>query len=371
MYGGENSGMPLGADPVNNGTGTFGADDNYDQPAAIVSGGEDGGAVAFDSSNKSNNNSAKFFGRRSRESATRADAAQTQANAELAAASSIANNPNNPDFFRQAAAENATSQIQRQPRQINKKPFIVLGLLLGIAVIVASVVMLWPKEKTLASANTVEAFNRFANYMLTGEEKTSKLGEKEYKDYKATLMAREIESEESKLYFEKAKELFDELEGAVKEDEALKENEEFKDAFEAYRDYFYITYNNFKFVDLTDNQIMDSFSVYGELGTVEMVDRHFASLLGDKLDSLSSSRHEYAILYVHRLGIYKKYSCVNGITVNEDCAYSIVDEELAENAQQMNTVIEQINGHIVSSRNLIADDLWELNAKLRGQNEEQ
>ena len=73
MYGGENSGMPLGPDPVNNGTGTFGADDNYDQPAAIVSGGDDGGAVAFDSgNNKSNNNSAKFFGRRSRESATRA-----------------------------------------------------------------------------------------------------------------------------------------------------------------------------------------------------------------------------------------------------------------------------------------------------------
>ena len=141
MYGGENSGMPLGADPVNNGTGTFGADDNYDQPAAIISGGEDGGAVAFDSSNKSNNNSAKFFGRRSRESATRADAAQTQANAELAAASSIASNPNNPDFFRQAAAENATSQIQRQPRQINKKPFIIGGIVLLIGTLVACFVV--------------------------------------------------------------------------------------------------------------------------------------------------------------------------------------------------------------------------------------
>lgn len=145
MYGGEKSGMPLGADPVNNGTGTFGADDNYDQPAAIVSGGEDGGAVAFDSSNKSNNNSAKFFGRRSRESATRADAAQTQANAELAAASSIANNPNNPDFFRQAAAENATSQIQRQPRQINKKPFIIGGIVLVAIVFVVLAISLVPK----------------------------------------------------------------------------------------------------------------------------------------------------------------------------------------------------------------------------------
>ena len=136
MYGGENSGMPLGPDPVNNGTGTFGADDNYDQPAAIVSGGDDGGAVAFDSgNNKSNNNSAKFFGRRSRESATRADAAQAQANAELAAASSIASNPNNPEFFRQAAVDNTTSKIQRQPRQINKKPFIIVGALILVAVI--------------------------------------------------------------------------------------------------------------------------------------------------------------------------------------------------------------------------------------------
>lgn len=148
MYGGENSGMPLGPDPVNSGTGTFGADDNYDQPAAIVSGGEDGGAVAFDSSNKSNNNnnnSAKFFGRRSRESATRADAGQTQANAELAAANSIASNPNNPEFFRQAAAENATSQIQRQPRQINKKPFIIVGALILVAVIGFAIYSIIPK----------------------------------------------------------------------------------------------------------------------------------------------------------------------------------------------------------------------------------
>ena len=146
MYGGENSGMPLGPDPVNNGTGTFGADDNYDQPAAIVSGGDDGGAVAFDSgNNKSNNNSAKFFGRRSRESATRADAAQAQANAELAAASSIASNPNNPEFFRQAAVDNTTSKIQRQPRQINKKPFIIVGALILVAVIGFAIYSIIPK----------------------------------------------------------------------------------------------------------------------------------------------------------------------------------------------------------------------------------
>lgn len=156
MYGGEKSGMPLGVDPVNNGTGTFGADDNYDQPAAIVSGGEDGGAVAFDSSNKSNNNSAKFFGRRSRESATRADAAQTQANAELAAASSIANNPNNPDFFRQAAAENATSQIQRQPRQINKKPFIIGGVVLVIIAVVIAAISFFPKYIVNLHADDLE-----------------------------------------------------------------------------------------------------------------------------------------------------------------------------------------------------------------------
>ena len=146
MYGGENSGMPLGPDPVNNGTGTFGADDNYDQPAAIVSGGDDGGAVAFDSgNNKSNNNSAKFFGRRSRESATRADAAQAQANAELAAASSIASNPNNPEFFRQAAVDNTTSKIQRQPRQINKKPFIVGGVVLIIIAVAIAAISFFPK----------------------------------------------------------------------------------------------------------------------------------------------------------------------------------------------------------------------------------
>ena len=143
MYGGENSGMPLGPDPVNSGTGTFGADNDYDQPAAIVSGGEDGGAVAFDSNNK--NSSAKYFGRRSREKATKSSAPQMQANAEFIAANNIANNPNNPDFFREAAANNATSSIQRQPRQINKKPFIIVGALILVAVIGFAIYSLIPK----------------------------------------------------------------------------------------------------------------------------------------------------------------------------------------------------------------------------------
>lgn len=143
MYGGDNSDRPLGPDPVNNGTGTFGAENDYDQPAAIVSGGDDGGAVAFDSSK--NDNSAKLFGHRSRDKAVKSSAAQPQVDMNLVAASNIASNPNNPEFFRQAAAQSATEQIKRQPRQINKKPFIIGGIAIVLIAAVVLGVMYIPK----------------------------------------------------------------------------------------------------------------------------------------------------------------------------------------------------------------------------------
>ena len=144
MYGGDNSDRPLGPDPVNNGTGTFGAENDYDQPAAIVSGGDDGGAVAFDSSK--NDNSAKLFGHRSRDRAVKSSAAaQPQVDMNLVAASNIASNPNNPEFFRQAAAQSATEQIKRQPRQINKKPFIIGGIAILAIALIALAVAFAPK----------------------------------------------------------------------------------------------------------------------------------------------------------------------------------------------------------------------------------
>ena len=153
MYGGENSGMPLGPDPVNNGTGTFGAENDYDQPAAIVSGGADGGAVAFDSSKS--DKSSKYFGHRSREKAAKQSAPQVDMN--LVAASNIANNPNNPEFFRQAAIDNTTAQIQRQPRQMNKKPIIIGGIVVAVIALICVAVTFVPKLFQQINDNKIAA----------------------------------------------------------------------------------------------------------------------------------------------------------------------------------------------------------------------
>ncbi len=366
MYGGENSGMPLGPDPVNNGTGTFGAENDYDQPAAIVSGGADGGAVAFDSSKS--DKSSKYFGHRSREKAAKQSAPQVDMN--LVAASNIANNPNNPEFFRQAAIDNTTAQIQRQPRQMNKKPIIIIAVLLLLAGAAVAAVLLWPKEKVLAGEDTMEKFNEFANYMLTGEIKKSKIGKKEYKDYKATLMARDITSSETRDYFTKAKELFGAFEEATKNDEGLKGNEVFEREFELYKGAFYVTYNDSQFVDLTDSQIMNSFYTSGEQATTDMIDRFFKTQYSEYMDNAGYYRMEYAKKYVERLSIYKKHSCISGSVVIWTCVDSIQDEALVKNSEELEMAYDQYNGSIISSRNTIADYLWNINDALEGKNEE-
>lgn len=119
------------------------AREEFGQNVGIYSNGEKSGTVAFNSSNKKS--IARFFGRRPQESAAKSNAAQIQANAELAAASNISNNPNNPEFFRRAAVENTTAQIHRQPRQINKKPFIIGAIAIVIAALVVVSISFFPK----------------------------------------------------------------------------------------------------------------------------------------------------------------------------------------------------------------------------------
>ena len=305
MYGGENSGMPFGPDPVNNGTGTFGAENDYDQPAAIVSGGEDGGAVAFDSSKS--DKSAKYFGHRSREKAAKQSAPQVDMN--LVAASNIASNPNNPEFFRQAAIDNTTAQIQRQPRKINKKPIIVVCVLL--LVIGAAALAVYFGLKTVPHYT---AEQQYVNYIVNGDVN---------KNDNATSYAsnnifyfnevfRNGSDDDFYDFYDKAKSLLEAIPTeSVSEEYAslLKEQEAFLDLFKVYR-------------ELAEYD--------GErLGTI-YVERGFSStseMINEKLNTLNVGAHDYISEYKDKMSTFvKSVSDVAGIYYEAGCKGDTVEE---------------------------------------------
>ena len=105
------------------------------------------------------NTSAKFFGHRSRNMASRSRSAR--ADAELVATKRIADNPNNPEFFRQAAQNEVGIQsVRRQSRRLSKKPLIIgVGLVAILVIIVAGILI--AKGRTSSGGNTPD--ERLAN----------------------------------------------------------------------------------------------------------------------------------------------------------------------------------------------------------------
>lgn len=176
---------------------------SFDQPsAAIMSSPDDQGDIPIISTEGSSNSS-KFFGSHGRRSSRRVDKQQT----DFLAAQNIASNPNAPQFFRDAAAESATSYVQ--PSSSSKKKPIIIGVValvvvavVGVVVAMAAGVIPSPIEEDQKPKDVRTAFNRYANYFLYGEEKDDDIdGEYENKEYAAQANHGEEE------YMDKANEL--------------------------------------------------------------------------------------------------------------------------------------------------------------------
>ena len=361
MYGGENSGTPLGPDPINNETGTFGADNDYDQPAAITSGGEDGGTVAFDSNNK--NSSAKYFGRRSREKTAKSKI--SQADAGFIAANKIASNPNNPEFFRQAALQNTPAPVVKESNSNLKKIFIGAGI--GVAVLVIVLLMINFAPSMVAKSALRTAFNKYANYYLYGEEKNDELPESFDAGvvYKAQAESGNVE------YVIKLDELRTKLnEEYDKRKDDLGFNDDQKNAFE---DHF----NIMSFVMSKDKPTSSSYDAYMEISKQFLKDGYEATkkTVHEKYDKYIKGDSSYLEMYadtllnrdliaVEMVNLYNEKGCLLEGNVPLICMQRTQQTEAIARISEMNkerlelsvAADDMINSLFTSA----TKDLWEI-----------
>ena len=346
MYGGENSGMPLGPDPVNSGTGTFGADNDYDQPAAIVSGGEDGGAVAFDSNNK--NSSAKYFGRRSREKATKSSAPQLDAG--YVAASNIANNPNNPEFFRQAAMENAPAPIAKTSGGGHKG--LIIGGIVAIVAIVAvvAVVALLPKSQEehyeVSMEELKKSFNSYASYLINGEASEADIDIAKFAEgyspfypdnvYAERVIAGTEKSQDRGQYISNLKKYYDTF--ATKYEKSKLQNQ----PGDALDDYFY------KYASMPGyghNDVLRAYQADTSLSANDISEKRFnIETTNKELQKYKNAQEAITVYYYQIAKIAVSHNCVSDSEINEPCVSKykndIGEVMVNEAGKNMQTIFE-------------------------------
>ena len=93
---------------------------------------------------------------------------------KYAAASNLANNPNTPDFFSDAVMANTAVP---QPRKSHKRLiFIIVAIIIAIA-IALSLFFIFSTLPQKANNNPRVTFNRFANYLLYGNDSDNDINE--------------------------------------------------------------------------------------------------------------------------------------------------------------------------------------------------
>lgn len=213
----------------------------------------------------------------------------------------------------------------------NKKPFIILGIVVLIAIVVIAVIvsLLSNTGKKSPSITSAEGkFNQYANYILYGADGTVLEGE--YDEYKSYKLSQEFYSDTyNEQFWQSAEEKLDTTTGeyAALEDK----NQGLSDFLENYQASFHFlsAYRQAMSNEPTSEQVVETVLNSGTEAAQKMVDDFYAALpnhtsgYGDEY--IEKRRGQYNGI-IRLVEIYKKYSCMNGIDINESCVISSEEE---------------------------------------------
>lgn len=227
---------------------------------------------------------------------------------------------NAPDYFNQAvgdivlADENAVAQ----KKKVKKIALIVVAALVVIGGGLAAFLLLNQANKP--SANKVKtAFNRYANYVLYGEEKDSDIGE-----YSAstryTIMDKYIDYDEN--YNKRFKELFDKF---YEEFNAAAENGIYeKGGADGFKSAVYAVYDSFEMdKKYSFAQITDDFLSKGKDGTTDIIESKYESSRERTTYRYPDDWRALRMEYVKLLEIYSSNGCALFGSLEGNCAKKV------------------------------------------------
>lgn len=269
---------------------------------------------------------------------------------------------NAPDYFNQAvgdiviADENAAAKKQKTKKiaLIAVAALAVLGGALAVVLVINQI--------NKPSANKVQlAFNRYANYILYGEEKDSDIGE--YSNTtRYTIMDKFSEVDEN--YNKHLKELFDKFSEAYN---AAVEKGIYKQdsVVGTYRGSVMAAYYSFDMdKDLAMNNIVSSLSQNGRETLVNEVNDKSAKYAENGASMLSGEWNQAMLTNIALGETYIGSGCVSGGKVNYSCA-SKQEAVIKERRQIAQESADIYKAHAVTVRKHCYSSLWEIKEILK------
>ena len=213
-----------------------------------------------------------------------------------------------------------------------KKPVMNKGLIIGLIIaaiaVVAIVVVLAVLPKggggsTSVNAINNQAFNRFANYIINGEDSTTPVADTD----KTTQLEVSIATPEARSnYLSTGKELLDAFMQEVNDSDNLKNYSNLVETATALRDYYEVIYETYRVVPLNYQSILKLYSSDGANLTENTINNHYQNLLNSKNEDISKYASDMLESAKIQLAVFKKYSqygCLQNGIVNNDCVKNI------------------------------------------------
>lgn len=210
-----------------------------------------------------------------------------------------------------------------KPKQ-NKRPFIIGGAILaGFILIVATVLLLLPKDNDITNKNSSvakERFNQFATYLLYGKTENRLTGE--YEDDKSYELDLQLERETvDENYWEKSAELLGNAVASATEDQSV--TRYLVKSLQSYQ-------QNFDFIrayrrngDLDEERLLASYVGSGANTAKTLIDT-FYSKYGNADSSITQNyvdqrKTQYGDL-INIFAIYNELGCIkNGVISDKNC----------------------------------------------------
>ena len=221
---------------------------------------------------------------------------------------------NAPEFFNQAVGDIVLANDNAKAQKKKNKKFAILAAIVLGALAITIVVILVVSGINQPSANKVKtAFNRYANYVLYGEEKDSNIGEYDESAH-YTIMDKLVNTDDN--YNKRLKELFDIFYKAYN---AAAESGLYEKG--GMNDYKWIVYDTYLSIYLEDalpeDELAEKFSEEGAEGLRSLVNAKTESLRDFQESSYIKAWADARLSFIAVLEYESKFSCYLGDPSNK------------------------------------------------------
>lgn len=248
--------------------------------------------------------------------------------------------------------------LQPEAPKKSKKPLVLIIILILVLVgAFAAYVFVNSKsgQNLLGQANPATSFNRYANYLLYGEDSDKPL-EEEYNDTKVYTIEKLNGSDDANAFFDVSQQLFDNFYSDFYKMPI--NNEELKSLVDDYRGNLSLVKIHSNTEDIEAENFISYYIKNNAQNTKKLVEEKYSPFLNSDLETVrqyGQNQSEYWILTADLLKKADGQGCLTGNAFDYACVNKVMTQEEGDAISQKGNLAMQI---LQKAQNSVVRDCW-------------